>query len=189
MIRVARPTFEMRARDEVEISEIYRKHAPDVSRWIAHLGGPFADVEDLLQEVFLVVQRKLPGFRGEAKLTTWLYGITDHVVSNARRKERFRRWTRRARRAEVADALAPSPSEPNTSLEREQARREVYAALEQLPDKYRTPFILFEIEGMPCDKIAELVGVRTQTLWVQIHRARAMFTEALKASGVLNNGG
>jgi RNA polymerase sigma-70 factor (ECF subfamily) len=181
--------FEMQAREDVDVTAIYRAHAREVSRWIAHLGGPFVDVEDLLHEVFLVVQRKLPEFRGEAKLTTWLYGITDRVVLNARRKERFRRWTRRVRRDDVADALAPSPSEPNAALEREQARRAVYAALDQLPDKYRRPFILFEIEGMPCDQIAELVGVRTQTLWVQIHRARAMFSDVLKASGALNHGG
>src|SRR5579863_7019708 len=171
----------------VGLSAIYRAHARDVARWVAHLAGPCLDVEDLVHEVFLVVQRRLSEFRGDAAISTWLYRIAERVVRNARRRERFRRWTHRMRRAEVADALAPSSSAPGSTLERDEAMRAVYEALERLPEKYRTPLVLFEIEGMPGEQIASLLGVRTQTLWVQIHRARALFLDALKEAGVMNH--
>jgi RNA polymerase sigma-70 factor (ECF subfamily) len=165
-----------------DLDAIYRVHAADVARWIAYLGGPGLDAEDLVHEVFLVVQRRLSEFRGDAKVTTWLYQITQRVVQAARRRERFRRWVRRVRRRDVADALSPSATPPGAALEREQAARIVYAVLDRLPEKYRTPLILFEIEGMSGEAIAALLGVRTETLWVQIHRARALFLNVLKES-------
>src|SRR2546423_1814126 len=67
------------------LAEVYRRHAADVARWAARLGGPLIDVDDVVQEVFVVVNRKLPHFRGDAKVTTWLFRITDHVVRNHRR--------------------------------------------------------------------------------------------------------
>jgi RNA polymerase sigma-70 factor, ECF subfamily len=169
---------------KTNLDALYREHTRDVARWIAHLGGPSLDVEDLVHEVFMVVQRRLPEFRGEAKVTTWLYRITEHVVANARRRERFRRWTRRTRRLEIIDAVCPYPADPGAALESDQARRTVYAALDRLPEKHRTLLILFEIEGLSGEQIAELRGVRRETLWVQIHRARSLFLDVLKDAGV-----
>src|SRR5213075_3193808 len=59
--------------DAVDFDTIYRLHGRAIARWIVRLGGPAVVVEDLLQEVFLAVSRQLPGFRGDAKLTTWLF--------------------------------------------------------------------------------------------------------------------
>jgi len=99
-----------------DLATVYRAHATDVLRWAARLAGPFLDPEDLMHDVFLVVRRRLPEFRGDAKITTWLYRITERVVRNARRRERFRRMTRRVQRGEVANALAPSPIEPSADF-------------------------------------------------------------------------
>ena len=98
---------------------LYRAHAPLVARWAAHLGGPSVDVEDVVHEIFIIVRRRLPEFRGEAKPTTWLYRITERVVRDCRRKERFRRWIRVTRRDQVNDALVgprPGPSEDIAAL-------------------------------------------------------------------------
>ena len=95
---------------------LYRAHAPLVARWAAHLGGPSVDVEDVVHEIFIIVRRRLPEFRGEAKPTTWLYRITERVVRDCRRKERFRRWIRVTRRDQVNDALVdPGRARPRTS--------------------------------------------------------------------------
>ena len=59
-----------------DLDAIYRAHAGTVARWAAKLAGPGNDVEDLVHEVFLVARRRLPEFRGDAKVTTWLYRIT-----------------------------------------------------------------------------------------------------------------
>jgi len=79
-----------------EINALYRAHAAEVERWVARLAGPTVDAEDVVQEVFLVVHRRLPEFRGESAITTWLYAITVRVVVDRRRKEKWRRllWRR-----------------------------------------------------------------------------------------------
>ena len=166
-----------------DLDTVYRTHAEQVTRWIAHLGGPETDVEDLVHEVFLVVQRRLPEFRGEAKLTSWLYQITLRVVKGVRRTERIRRWIRWARRSDVMRALAPTCVTPVDELERRQAIARVYAALDRLPEKYRTLLILFEIEELSGDEIAALTSMKRATVWVRLHRGRALFLDALDEEG------
>jgi RNA polymerase sigma-70 factor, ECF subfamily len=157
------------------LDAVYRAHARDVARWAAHLGGPWIDVEDVVQEVFMVVRRRLAEFRGDAKVTTWLYRITAHVVSDARRKERLRSWLRRTRRDDVESALTSAAPTPVESMERDQSRATVYAILDRLPEKYRTVLVLFELEGLSGEDVAALTGTKLATVWVHLHRARAAF--------------
>ena len=167
----ASPTFD----------EVYRAHAAEVARWAAHLGRPWIDVEDVVQEVFIVVRRRLDEFRGDAKLTTWLYRITAKIVSDARRKERFRSWLRRSRRGELERALTSAPTTPADALERDQSRAAVHAILDRLPPKYRTVLVLFEIEGHSGEDVAAMTGVKVATVWVHLHRARALFLTEMDA--------
>jgi RNA polymerase sigma-70 factor (ECF subfamily) len=173
-----------------DVESIYRVHAALVGRWVKHLAGPRlnVDAEDLVHEIFLIVQRQLPAFRGDAKLTTWLYRITQNVVSTARRKERARRWMRLLRRVELQQSLASSPSVPGDDLEQQQEVRTLYRALDTLPDKYRSPLILFELEAMTGEQIASVTGLPPQTVRVRIHRARKLFGKALARLGVTPNG-
>jgi RNA polymerase sigma-70 factor (ECF subfamily) len=173
-------------REEVEVARpptldiVYRAHAPVVARWAAHLGGPSADVEDLVHEIFLVVRRRLPEFRGDAKVTTWLYRITERVVRDWRRKDRLRRLIRRVRRDDVEDALTVAALTPAESAEQRQARALVYAALDRLPEKYRQVLILFELEELSGEEVAAMTGLKLATVWVRLHRARQYFLPALK---------
>jgi RNA polymerase sigma-70 factor (ECF subfamily) len=163
---------------------VYRAHAAQVARWAAHMGGPGIDVEDVVHEVFMVVQRRLPEFRGEARLSTWLYRITERVVRDGRRKERVRAWLRRTRRNDVERALTDVLRTPAEQLEREQARASVYVVLDRLPEKYRRVLVLFEMEGLSGEQIAELTGVKLATVWVHLHRAREQFlTELARREG------
>jgi RNA polymerase sigma-70 factor (ECF subfamily) len=74
------------------IEEIYDRYAPQVERWARRLAGPGLDAEDLLHDIFLVVMRRRHEFRGEAKITTWLFCITQNVVRWRRRKDALRRF-------------------------------------------------------------------------------------------------
>src|SRR6188768_1869476 len=76
--------------EDLDLDRVYREHAASVSRWVRRLTGQ-NDASDTLQEVFEVVQQRLPSFRGDAELGTWLYAITLRVVSAQRRKARLRR--------------------------------------------------------------------------------------------------
>jgi RNA polymerase sigma-70 factor (ECF subfamily) len=160
---------------------LYRAHAPLVARWAAHLGGPSVDVEDVVQEIFMIVRRRLPEFRGEAKPTTWLYRITERVVRDCRRKERFRRWVRATRRDQLNDALISPGHGPSDDIERRQRLARVYGILDAMPDKYRQILILFELEEMSGEDIAALTGMKLATVWVRLHRARQHFRVAVKS--------
>jgi RNA polymerase sigma-70 factor (ECF subfamily) len=171
-----------------DLEAIYRDHVGLVGRWVAYLGGPDVDVEDVVHEVFLVVHRRLAEFRGEAKITSWLYEITTRVARNARRKERLKRWLRRVRFVDVARGLAPSHVTPVDELERRQARESVHATLDRLPEKYRTVLILFEIEELSGEEIARLTGIKPSTVFVRLHRARHLFLACLEKSGGARDG-
>jgi RNA polymerase sigma-70 factor (ECF subfamily) len=158
-----------------DLDAIYRAYAGTVARWVAKLVGPGADVEDLVHEIFLVARRRLPEFRGEAKLSTWLYRITERVARQTRRRERFRRYFSRTRRLEIEDAISPTHLTPVDALERRQSTEACYRMLDRLPDKYRTVLILFELEEMSGEEIASLTGVKLATVWVHLHRARSRF--------------
>lgn len=163
----------------IDLDEIYRAHAPTVARWVAHLGGPTADVDDLVHEIFLVVERRLPDFRGEAKLTTWLYRITERVVRGRRRTDRLRRWLGRTRRTDLERAVSTAPLTPIEVLERRRSVDTVYRILDRMPDRYRDVLVLFELEGVSGEEIAALTGRKLATVWVHLHRARRQFLEEM----------
>jgi len=163
----------------LDVEAVYRAHAQRVGRWAARLAGPTLDVDDLVQEVFLTVQRELHTFRGVARLTTWLFRITENVVRHRRRKDRVRRWLM-GTADEVAGQLPSPRPTPLESLERRQATELVYRVLDGLPEKYRTVLVLFELEELGGEEIATLLGVKIATVWVQLHRARARFLSRLE---------
>jgi RNA polymerase sigma-70 factor (ECF subfamily) len=163
-----------------DLETLYRTHAPTVARWAARLAGPLVDVDDLVHEIFLVVQRRLPEFRGEAKVTTWLYRITERVAQENRRKDRFRRWFSRARNLEIQRTMAPSHLTPVDEVERRQSGEAVYRILDRLPGKYRNVLILYELEELSGEEIATLTGLKPATVWVHLHRARARFIAEMK---------
>jgi RNA polymerase sigma-70 factor (ECF subfamily) len=168
----------------LNLDALYRAHAATVARWAAKLAGPGADVEDLVHEIFLVARRRLPEFRGDAKVTTWLYRITERVALDNRRKDRFRRWFPLARQIEIEGAIAPSHLTPVDEIERRQSTETVYRILDRMPDKYRTALILFELEELSGEDISALTGLKLATVWVHLHRARARFlAEVRRVSG------
>jgi len=169
---------DQKAGQPLALAEVYRRHARDVGRWAARLGGPATDVEDVVQEVFLAAHRKLGGFRGDASLTTWLYRITENVVRHRRRKERFRRWLGGTADETAGEVAAPGPS-PLEALGERQATERVYRVLNGMKEKYRTVLILFELEELSGEQVASLTGAKLATVWVWLHRARADFARRL----------
>jgi len=171
---------EPRGAVERDLEAVYRAHAQRVARWAARLAGPALDVEDVVHEVFLVVQRRLAGFRGEAEITTWLYRITANVVRHRRRKERWRRFLGGTADDIAGRMAAPGPT-PLEDLEGRQAAARLYRALDALNEKQRAVLILFELEGLPGEEIARLLGMRAATVRVTLHRARAELLRRLDA--------
>lgn len=157
-------------------SEIYREHAATVAHWAVRLGGSDVDCEDVVQDVFVTVNRRLAEFRGDAKLETWLFRITERTVANHRRKARVRRFFARAFGAD--QPIERGGFTPAELVERREESLALYRTLGRLSAKHRRVLILFELEGRSTDEIAELLAAKPGTVRVWLHRARAEFFEA-----------
>jgi RNA polymerase sigma-70 factor (ECF subfamily) len=154
--------------------QIFRAQAATVARWAARLGGPDIDPDEVVQEVFLVVQRRLPEFRGDAKLTTWLFRITAKTVSNHRRSAGRRRlWARITQR--IADETASRDPSPGDSLEQRESSRRFYEVLDALSPRHREVLTLFELEELGTEEIARVLDRPHATVRVWLHRARHAF--------------
>ena len=163
------------------IDAIYDRYAPQVERWARRLAGPQFDAEDLLHDIFLVVMRRLPEFRGEARITTWLFRITQQVVRWRRRNDALRHWLWDRHEQDTQDTISGRTSVPTPieEFERREQNLRLYAALDHLPEKYRTTLVLFALEGMSGEQIAELTDSEVGSVWVRLHRARAKLADLL----------
>jgi RNA polymerase sigma-70 factor (ECF subfamily) len=147
--------------------EVYRDNVRFVWRSVRRLGVAESDVEDVCQHVFEVVHRQLPGFRGESKVTTWLFGIVYRVVADFRRSAHERR--RAQHEGEIEIAVEPSQE---AELERGKARAILDQLLGQLDDEKRATFVLCELEGLEVKEVAEMMGCPVQTVYSRLRAAR-----------------
>ncbi|MFO0609073.1 MAG: RNA polymerase sigma factor [Polyangiales bacterium] len=165
------PAYVSRARagDARAFQELYRVHRRDVARLVTRLLGPRADVEDVLQEVFIQVFRSLVSFRGESRFTTWLHRVTVNVT------------LMHIRAAKSRPQLGPeSPSEPPANDDaspaegaaRNERLRALYRILDTLSDKKRAVFILHDLEGTPAAQIAQVLDIPVLTVRTRLFYAR-----------------
>jgi RNA polymerase sigma-70 factor, ECF subfamily len=177
-----KPTVEpCEARASSTAEDVFRLHAQDVARWAYRLGGPKAEVEDVVQDVFLKVAEHLPRWQddGTAALTTWLFRITRNVLRTRRRRSSWLSWGR----SDTETLSESRPSEersPLEDLERRQAEEGFYKALFTLKERDRTAIVLFELEEKTGEEVAELLELPVSQVWVLLHRARARLLSALE---------
>jgi RNA polymerase sigma-70 factor (ECF subfamily) len=155
--------------EPLDFASIYEKWFRPVHRWIRALGGPGIEAEDLAQEVFIVVQRKLPSFDG-ANLPGWLYRIAQLTVRDARRRAWFRSTFLRARDVGLDDLESPARSDD--ALARKEQERQLYDLVSRLNPRWRECFLLFEVGGLSGGEIAELLGIPHATVRTHLFRAR-----------------
>ena len=156
-----------------------REHTPLIARWVERFGGPGIDADEAVQDVLMTVARRLAEFRGEAKLTTWLFRITIRVVANQRRAAKRRLLLARLTPG-GRDRLAQVPDDaagPGAALEQREAAGRFYRVLEALPERYREVLVLFEVEELSTDEIARLMDRPPATVRVWLHRGRAKFID------------
>lgn len=155
--------------------QVFREHAPFVWRTLRRLGVREADVDDVCQEVFVVVHRKLPEFEGRSSLRTWIYGICIRTASAHRKLARHREMPTDSPPEREAEGT------PHESLARRRALEKLDRALHELDEDKRTVFVLYEIEELGMAEIAEIVGCPLQTAYSRLHAARDKVQAALKA--------
>ena len=153
-----------------DFETIYREHHDFVWRSLYHLGVHESGVDDALQEVFLVVHRRLIDFDGRTSVRNWLYGIARRVASDHRRRAQ----RVRSRLVVVRDPdVHPAPDRLFGKLS---AAQDVGRFLDELDEDKREAFVLSEIEGMTAAEIAEMTGVNMNTVYARLRAARLRFS-------------
>jgi RNA polymerase sigma-70 factor (ECF subfamily) len=156
---------------------VYDEWFDFVWRSARRLGVDEAAVDDVTQDVFLVVHRRLSDFEGRSSLKTWLFSITLRVVSDWRRTRR-----RKGGLSPLPedDALAGRESiEPARQLEKAEAVRLLHRLLDELDDDKRAVFVLAELEGQTAPEIATALDIPVNTVYSRLRVARERFEAAL----------
>lgn len=157
-----------------EVAALFQRHGDFVFRVLRRLGTPAPDVEDALQEVFLVVARKLPEYEERGGMRAWLFTIARQVAQHARRADE-----RRERRQRGLLSFRES-DDPHAALERNQAAELVNRFLAELDPKQAEVFYLAEVEGLTAPEIAAALGIKLNTVYARLRLGRERFERALR---------
>ena len=164
--------------------------AVDPFRYLKHLVGE-DEVEDLTQEVFVKVHQALENFRGESKLSTWLYRIATNAALDRLRSPSFQRIAQERlsddsieKGEEDVDARDVWTGEKKPLVEQQIIREEmndcIRGYVEKLPENYRTVLVLSEWEGLRNNEIAEILGITLDTVKIRLHRGKEKLKEELE---------
>ena len=164
------------AAERLDVVSIHDEHAEFVWLSLQRLGVAEADVEDLLQEVFVVVHRRLDSFDRSSRLTTWLFGICIRVVAAYRRRA-FRRHERSV--AAVPEWAASEEGNPEEAAATRQAQARLRAVMDLMDLEKRALFVMFEIDEVSCESIGEMLSIPLGTVYSRLHAARKDFDRAV----------
>lgn len=161
------------AGQEQAVAELFRVYRNPVLALCRSITLHPADAEDALQEVFVAVHRALGRFRGESRLSTWLYRVAIRTALEVKS---------RRRRAEPLDHALPGREEERQLLARDEARK-LPAAIALLPAAHRVVLSLFALDGLTHREIAGILGVPEGTVWSRLNAARRRLAEELGRLG------
>jgi RNA polymerase sigma-70 factor (ECF subfamily) len=166
----------------LDFQEIYDAFHPKITGYLRRLVGD-AEAEDVAQEVFVKVSRALPEFRGESRLSTWIYQIATNAARDRLRSASFRQTARENPpdilaadgEAELADQDAWT-GKPALSVEGQVVRQEMDDCIQEfmmrLPEDYRIVLALSDLEGLKDRQIADILGIKLGAAKIRLHRAR-----------------
>jgi RNA polymerase sigma-70 factor (ECF subfamily) len=167
---------------ELEFQKIYATFQPKILRYLSRLVDE-DEAEDLAQEVFVKVHRALDNFRGECRLSTWVYRIATNAAFDKLRNPSYQRGSVTSylgdlleREEGLVEDQAICSEEKMPLIEQQVVRTEMNECLqrfiEKLPDDYRTVLVLSDLEELTNNAIAEILGVSLNTVKIRLHRAR-----------------
>ncbi len=160
----------------LRVDEVYRRHVDFVWACLQRFGVRDRDLDDALQEVFVVVHQRLSSFRGDARMTTWLYSICLRVAYAQRRRGHLRR---ELSVDQVHDTIDEDGTSPEDELAVRERRRVLEALLDELDLEKRALLAMFEIDELPCEEIASILGLPLGTVYSRLHAARKAFAKAV----------
>lgn len=163
-------------RAELDFESFYREHFRFVWRTVRRFGIEGTLIDDLVQEVFLVVHRRVADFEGRSSHKTWLYGIIRRVIADQRRA--LRRKPAPSADLELETIRSPGHG-PEAFAEQAERVRLLHRLLAELDESRREVFILAELEGLTTVEIAEALSMNPNTIASRVRAARRDFEAAL----------
>jgi RNA polymerase sigma-70 factor (ECF subfamily) len=161
------------------LREIYEVYFDFVWRSLRRMGVQDSMIDDATQDVYMVVHRRLPEFKAEAQIKTWLFSIVLRVAQNYRRAA-LRRAAHLADAPGQIEGAADAESKgPLELAARQEAAKLLHALLEQLDDEKRSMLILVDLEEMTVVEAAEVLSINVNTAYSRLRSARAAFEEAI----------
>ena len=181
--------------DEEAFDLLVRRHHKPLINFIARFTGDRDNAEDLAQETFIRIYKAADRYKqGRAKFKTWMYFIAKNLckneLRNRSRRERFRvdniipSDKNHNADSEEIDVIASAPADssfqPDVALHRKELNKAIHEAIADLPEQYKYPLILRDIQGLSYDEISEILELRSGTTKSRINRARLMLKDKLK---------
>ncbi len=173
-----------------DFQRIHDEYRPRIQRYLAHMVGDF-EAEDLTQEVFAKIYRSLNSFRGESKLSTWIYRIATNAALDRLRDPAFKREALNTPPDKAAPEELEVPDqdvwtgEEIAGLEEHLFRRQRFDCycdyLKDLPPHYRIVVALSELEDLAASEIADILGLSLGVVKIRLHRGRLKLLQQLKA--------
>lgn len=182
--------------DESAFNLLVRRHQKPLINFIARYTGDKDNAEDLAQETFIRMFRAANRYKpGRAQFKTWMYFIAKNLckneIRNRGRRERYHVNNVVSNdnaidgNAEEIDLIVSAPADaafqPEVALERKELRNTIQKAISELPDQYRLPLVLRDIQGLSYDEIGNILELRSGTTKSRINRARLMLKDKLKS--------
>lgn len=170
---------------------LYKNHVDQMYRFAHRLCGEPEAAKDLVQETFLNAYRGLDRFRGDARISTWLYTIASRACLRMRR----RRKGAPERELSLEEFIPTSNGEfrlqipidglsPEAALHNKQLRKALDAAIDQLPKKYKMVLVLRDMEGLSAKEAGAIMGLNERAVKSRLHRARLFVRRQLSARGL-----
>lgn len=154
--------------EALDFQSVYRENVAFVWRTASALGVPAQELEDITQDVFVVVHRKLPEFQGRSKVRTWIYAVLRRTLLDRQRT---------AARRQMQPLASEPADDPAHTPEQQVARREAQLALQQILENLSYPqrevFVMVDIQHMSPQETAEMLGVSANTVYSRLRAARS----------------
>lgn len=179
-VATAKPPAGPPAPEPTTFEGVYDRYFDLVFRNIRRLGVPDAQVDDAVQEVFLVVHRRMAEVAARPSLKPWICAIVARTASDARRSIRRKSPHAKEGGAVDADTVADRRPNPHEAAVRSEGVRLLHQLLDQLDDDKRTALVLAELEQMSVPEIAEALGENVNTIYARVRAARREFDEAAR---------
>jgi RNA polymerase sigma-70 factor (ECF subfamily) len=178
----------MQAGDASAVADLSSTYGPRIHQLAFRYMKNWEDAEEVAQDVLMKVFRKIDAFRGDAALSSWIYRITFNTAMSRLRTGKASRAVEQQQWQEAtSDDLAGMPiqdpadwsSLADDHVMRREMRERLIKALTTLPEVYRTPVVLRDIQGMSTEEASAVLRVKPQTLKSRLHRGRLILRQAL----------